>query len=204
MAKKVVQLYDKYKSTTKVFPKIIEECFEESAKEYITGQVVANPTPTGEETTLATLKIGSTQYAIPVPTSVIANPELVGTEAELGSLQIGDTKYKIGGGKQLYQHNITMQYSYYIIRFEIINDSATSITSIDTIKDYLFNNNFKFEYNAKNCNGYMDNGSYEGAIYGIHRLTNTGYIQADYFKNGTPTTEDIPDPTAIYDNVITL
>ena len=50
----------------------------------------------------------------------------------------------------------------------------------------------------------MDNGSNEGVIYGIHRVTATGYIKADYFKNGTSTTEDISDPTDIYDIVITL
>lgn len=121
-----------------------------------------------------------------------------------GNLTLDGNAVGGGGGKQLYQHNITMQYSYYIIHLEIINNSATSITSVSTIKDYLLNNNFKYDYNAKQCSGFMNNGSNVGIIYGVHRLTASGNIKADYLKNGTPTTDDIADPTAGYDIVTPL
>lgn len=155
MAKRVIQLYDKYKSTTKVYPKVVEESFEPSAKEYIKGQVVANPTPAGGETTLAYLEIGGTKYAIPVPTNVVANPELAGTEAELGSIQIGETKYKIGGGKQLYQHNITGKEKTTAnfkgrVGFTIINSSPTEMLLSDII-DYLTTN-----YPVSDTSSYKD------------------------------------------------
>ena len=43
---------------------------------------------------------------------VVANPTLAGTESELSGLEVDGTKYKVGGGgSQLYQHNITSEFT---------------------------------------------------------------------------------------------
>lgn len=155
MAKRVIQLYDKYKSTTKVYPLIVGESITPDAKDkiddIIEDNIVANPTPAGGETTLAYLEIGGTKYAIPVPTTVVANPTLAGTEADLGSIQIGETKYKIGGGKQLYRHCIvanadfsTYGYTYHLT-FDIINDNANALNTNVKIAEYLYNHDIKWD-----------------------------------------------------------
>ena len=132
MAKKVIQMYDKYKSTTKIYPKVIKECFQEDAQEYIEGQVVANPELAGTEGSLTSLEVGGTKYKVEQPINVEANPTLAGTEADLTGIQIGETKYKVGGGSQLYQHNITgnlmdggLGYNY-CVSITIINDRLRS------------------------------------------------------------------------------
>ena len=83
-------------------------------------------------------------------TQVVANPTLVGTEADLEGIQIGSTKYKVGGGKQLYQHNIVVQYesgtNFFRIGFPIISESATAMDKsavIDWIEAHIpENSNF--------------------------------------------------------------
>ena len=109
MAKKVIQMYDKYKSTTKIYPKVIKESFQDDAKEYIEGQVVANPELAGTEAGLTSLEVGGTKYKVEQPINVVANPTLAGTEDNLTGLQVGDTKYKVpsgGGGSTRYLHKI--------------------------------------------------------------------------------------------------
>lgn len=64
MAKKVIQMYDKYKSTTKIYPKVIKECFQDDAQEYIEGQVEANPEIAGTEADLESIKIRNTKYKV--------------------------------------------------------------------------------------------------------------------------------------------
>ena len=54
----------------------------------------ANPTLSGGEATLSSLKINDTNYAVG-GTEVVANPTLAGTEGALTGLQVGDTKYKV-------------------------------------------------------------------------------------------------------------
>ena len=208
MAKKVIQMYDKYQSTTKVYPKVIKESFQEDAQEYIEGQVVANPTPAGGETTLAYIEIGGTKYAIPVPTTVIANPTLAGTEAELGSIQIGETKYKIGGGKQLYQHNISMIDNTYksFISFSIINDSNSSFSKSDVIT--YIKNNFSALLPLP-CNAvlyYLDILHIGTSLY----INYTGGSNNFHFygvgTDGVVLTGDVTDDTTfiVYDKVIAL
>ena len=143
MAKKVIQMYDKYKSTTKIYPKVIKECFQEDAQEYIEGQVKANPTLAGTEAGLTGLEVGGTKYKVEQPINVVANPTLAGTEADLEGIEIGDTKYKIGGGKQLYQHNITAFDASNSNRLivKIINDSNTPFT-FSSLVSFLKTNGF--------------------------------------------------------------
>lgn len=56
---KVKTLTDKYNSTVKIYPKVIEECLPEG----IVG-VVANPTLAGTEASLTGLQIGETKYKV--------------------------------------------------------------------------------------------------------------------------------------------
>lgn len=129
MAKRVIQMYDKYKSTTKTYPKVIKECLQKDVTDYIEGQVEANPT-------------------------------LAGTEASLTGLQIGETKYKVGGGKQLYQHNITISNknsTQWIFRLTIINDT---ITPIDTTTLRLWLTAKGFDASESTPHYYKANGIY--------------------------------------------
>lgn len=183
MAKRIVQLYDKYKSTTKVYPLIVGECITPDAKDkiddIIEDNIIANPTPAGGETTLAYLEIGGTKYAIPVPTTVIANPTLAGTEADLGSIQIGDTKYKIGGGKQLYQYEISFRNVDSQILFNINFILADNLTSINDFKDWLTTNNHTSTSNLF----YISGGHFKGSVAYALYLDNTT-IKIGYCTSG--------------------
>ena len=97
MAKKIKVLTDKYKSTTKIYPKIKKECLPSDVLNDLDDitKVVANPTLAGTESELTGIEVGDTKYKIPEGTVVIANPTLAGTEDNLEGLQVGDTKYKI-------------------------------------------------------------------------------------------------------------
>jgi len=64
MAKRVIQMYDKYKSTTKTYPKIIKECLQEDVTNYIEGQVEANPELAGTEADLESITIKGTKYKV--------------------------------------------------------------------------------------------------------------------------------------------
>lgn len=160
MAKRVIQLYDKYKSTTKVYPLIIGECLTDDAKE--------------------TIKcIADKEIEDNVP-DIIANVELAGTEAELTSLQIGDTKYKIGGGKQLYQHNIFLSSTGYLakISVSIISESSTSMT-LNDLKTWLNNKGFN---NVSTL--YCLVGGYYGSTVSNHNMLVGGLIGI-FNNNGT-------------------
>lgn len=126
MAKKVIQMYDKYKSTTKIYPKIIEECLPSDIADKIEDA-----------------------------TKVTANPTLDGTESDLTSLEVGDTKYKVDGGKQLYQHNVVLTYStnYKFKVFTIVNDNSANFTN-STFAQYLYNNNFRSKDVCLGVSGY--------------------------------------------------
>lgn len=142
MAKRVIQMYDKYKSTTKTYPKIIKECLQKDVTDYIEGQVEANPTLAGSEAELTGLQVGDTKYKVPQGTTVIANPDPAG-ETALTGLQIGDTKYKVGS--KLYQHNLWVKgsryaggtYHYIYCGISITSYSNTPLTTYALIKDYL-------------------------------------------------------------------
>lgn len=79
----------------------------------------------------------------------IANPTLSGNETELTSIGIGSVAYKIGGGKQLYQHNIKLFRSGfdYVCFFKIINDESTPYN--DRINDlFTYLSQFTFTTNT--------------------------------------------------------
>lgn len=141
MAKRVIQLYDKYKSTTKVYPLIIGECLTDDA--------------------LDTIKEG----VKPLIPDVIANIELSGDEAELTSLQIGNTKYKIGGGggKQLYNHLVYINKDSDSLKIEayvnIITESPTPFT-MSAFKTYISDN-------LSNGGRYVATGTYWDATNGV-------------------------------------
>lgn len=190
MAKKVIQMYDKYKSTTKIYPKVIKECFQEDAQEYIEGQVVANPELAGTENSLTGLQVGDTKYKVELPINVVANPTLAGTESELEGIQIGDTKYKMpsGGGTQLYQHNIFAynndgQYNAFGLSF--ISNSSTPFSSMTDLQTWLATN-FKTSgtspYNWKFCpaNGQYLSGANYRKILGLTFFQNQNEIYVYY------------------------
>lgn len=188
MAKRVIQLYDKYKSTTKVYPLIVGESITNDAKEEIA-------------------KIADAEIEGKVP-EVEANPELAGTEAELGSIQIGETKYKIGGGKQLYQHNISLLDSLYkqFITFTIISSNSSAMSKSDIV------NYIKTNFNSLNplpCNAIL---YYSNVLHCASALWINYENPYNYFNfygiatdgtlmNGNITTED---SFTAHDNVIAL
>lgn len=204
MAKRVIQMYDKYKSTTKTYPKIIKECLQDDVLDLIEGQVEANPTLAGTEASLTGLQIGDTKYAVPQGTTVVANPTLAGTEADLEGLQVGDTKYKVGGGKQLYQHNIRVKalhvhsgsYYYLSTGITIINDSNVSIDTFEKLYSYLTSkgytsiNSILTSVNGRfivgqeyYLNGIYANGNNQIVVlgfYGSNNSTTVEYVQTDF------------------------
>ena len=164
MAREIIQMYDKYHSTKKVYPKVVEECLPEDIATKIENstKVTANPTLAGTEAELTGLEVGDTKYKVPTPTTVVANPELAGTESDLEGLQVGETKYKIGGGKQLYQHNITINHTdggLGSISLQIINDSDTAFT-LSSLYNYI-QTNFSNNSNKSglSCNGIFNYGN---------------------------------------------
>lgn len=155
MAREIIQMYDKYHSTKKVYPKVIEECLPEDYQ-------------------------GLPEAIEDIPT-VVANPELAGTEGDLESLQVGDTKYKIGGGKQLYLHTVYVSrtngdYTACEGWLSIITDNNTPFTYA-TLVQYLETKNFTGNVNYPMC-GYFNAGANIESIFGVsidssHKL----YIQ---------------------------
>ena len=148
-----------------------------------------------------------TKYKVPQPTTVIANPTLAGTEATLEGLQVGDTKYKVGGGKQLYLHNITIQTnSYVMLTCQIINQSDTAFT-FDTLKTWLQTNNFINTNDCYMASGYYyyNSGSYL-TIAGISYIAGDGGLSVIGKKEDNATFEHIGITTtsSFKDRIITL
>lgn len=147
MAKEIIQMYDKYHSTKKVYPKVLEECLPEDYQ-----------------------GLPDTVEKIPV---VVANPTLAGTEGDLEGIQVGDTKYKIGGGKQLYQHNITYsildtsERFHWQLNITIINDSNTPINTLALLNTYLYNNNLRSASKSLQCSGVQLDTNYNTRYYNI-------------------------------------
>ena len=175
MAKRVIQMYDKYKSTTKTYPKVIKECLQEDVTDYIEGQVKANPTLAGTEASLEGLQVGDTKYKVEQPINVVANPSPAGT-TELTGIQIGTTKYKINSGKQLYQHNIKLDADYCYIYIVIISDRSTAYTKND-LSQYLMDNNIDSINSALNSvNGYYARGGEYSIPMSLFYETTNGFV----------------------------
>lgn len=143
MAKKIIQMYDKYQSTTKVYPKVLEECLPEDYQ-----------------------GLPDTVEDIPV---VVANPTLAGTEGDLEGIQVGDTKYKIGGGKQLYQHNLNWGVDSNGLKTNlhglfIINDSPTPFT-FNTLLQWLSSHGYE-QSSATDFTHRYSAGAYGTRAYG--------------------------------------
>ena len=209
MAKKIIQMYDKYQSTTKVYPKIIKECLQEDVTNYIEGQVVANPTLAGTEAELTGLQVGDTKYKIPEGTVVTANPTLAGTEADLESIEIGDTKYKVGGGKQLYRHCITILYAtQYFISFDIINDREASYTDKwSDITAYMTAKGFNgWNYCLPASGRFAKSGDTKAIVNGLCMFASSPQIVNSSSGASDPnySQDNMATPTACYDKVVAL
>ena len=207
MAKKVIQMYDKYKSTTKIYPKVIKECFQEDAQEYIEGQVVANPELAGTEAGLTGLEVGGTKYKVEQPINVEANPTLAGTEAELEGIEIGDTKYKIGGGKQLYQHLVSIYNANFTVTITIINDVATQF-NFTTLHAYIKGLGYYYNSTVNSQTGNFNpmfpvNGiKYQtGAIVGAYIDSSSDYFKVFLYNGGT---DNLYNSFPLQDVVISL
>lgn len=150
-------------------------------------------------------------------TDVVVNPTLVGDEPEMTGIQVGGQKYKApqggGGGKQLYQHTITLITGTQAIKksyasLTIINSSASQFT-INEVVTYFKDNGFSMDttefpdayYPATGVINF--NNSY--AIYGIYV-----YISVEYGEDYLYVTHlgseysDIFSPEDIIDTVIAL
>ena len=208
MAKKVIQMYDKYKSTTKIYPKVIKECFQDDAKEYIEGQVKANPTLAGTEASLTGLEVGGTKYKVEQPINVVANPTLAGTEADLESIEIGETKYKIGGGgKQLYQHNFYIISAVVRLTAKITTDSSTQMTAND-LANYLYSNGLTTNEKCIEATGWHQNqndNNWTDLICGIYSTSSIDSgLQVSWFRGGTELFGSFGSSSKFVDTVITL
>lgn len=190
MAKKVIQMYDKYKSTTKIYPKIIEECLPSDI-------------------------VGKIEDA----TKVTANPTLAGTEADLTGLQVGDTKFKVGGGKQLYQHNIFCQFASGVgtnwagnYNFSFTNDVSEKYTNISNALTALYSK--LGDNNKVRASGHatFTSGEGEKSIISIHFVTNgtevifthNGVSGHNIDTNGENKTNIITWNTNFEDDVVAL
>ena len=120
MAREIIQMYDKYHSTKKVYPKVVEECLPEDYQ--------GLPEEVEEKST------------------VVANPELAGTEDSLEGIEIDGTKYKAGGGKTLYQHNIKINLSSFKGTMTIISQSNEEINTGLKLFNFLKRTSFSTAY----------------------------------------------------------
>jgi hypothetical protein len=107
---------------------------------------------------------------------------------------------EIGGGKQLYQHNAIITYTFNgttrMKLYPVINDSNVAFTQA-TFSKYLYDNNFKTK---DNCWG----------LIGYHNLSGNVYFDGAYSLNGSSlkiysSNVDLAyDITDFTDNVITI
>lgn len=138
MPKKVITLKDKYKSTTFIYPKQIQQSLPSDIQ-----PVVPEPesyTPTGEEPVAQYITIGDTVYKFEGGTDVVANPILAGTEADLTGLQIGDTKYKIPTGSTTHKYLVHVEIyrvGYGSIYFTVLKDDITNFTMETLIQKFI-------------------------------------------------------------------
>lgn len=199
---KVKTLTDKYNSTVKIYPKVIEECLPEGIV-----SVEANPTLAGTEAGLTGIQVGNTKYKVEQPITIVANPDPAG-ETELTGLQIGETKYKIGEGKQLYQHNVSLLYATsYFISVSFISDSATPISSASALATYLNSKSFSGWNVCLSASGAYKKGSVITPVVGLCAYDNN-HIQVVHCLSGSNDpnyqVDQLVDATGIGDRVITL
>lgn len=120
-------------------------------------------------------------YNLPLGSQVEANPELEGTEDALESVRIDGTNYSIGGGKQLYQHNLHLSGANIEIYCQIINDNDTPFNTLLSLSQWLYSKglyygsspHYRNSLQASGINndyfiiGIQDNGNNNGQIYGV-------------------------------------
>lgn len=156
MAKKITVLTDKYKSTTKIYPKVILDSLTPEVKEYIESQASNDPKlfiirtePTyiaGNAYSISKSDITGDykqyDYVLYVDWTsgqVIKSLyyiNMIDVNTVLLTL-IGD----VSGGKQLYQHNIYFKDGSSSIHAIITNDNNTKFT-IETFTKWLYDNGF--------------------------------------------------------------
>lgn len=185
MAKKIIQMYDKYQSTTKVYPKVLEECLPEDYQ--------------GLPDSLDDLE--ETVENIP---EVIANPELAGTEDDLEGLQVGNTKYKVGGGKQLYQHNIVLQLnSTGAVTLQLITDNNVTM-NITEIADYIKTKSSGSTYPIIASGYYISTAKLYG-VYDVFKDSSNNVKFSRYaFADGSQGSSDITNFSIYKYNIVEL
>lgn len=159
MPRKIVTLRDKYKSTTALYPRVVEECLPEDYQGLPTeitnkldkGVYYTTTAPTfymGDDYGIGFSYIGNKNNDIDFKlgdlviyinngtTESVFKVNEINTESNLlGLTKIGD----IGGGKQLYKHNVWVHDNGYTtnLAITIINDSNEKINTYDKLKAYL-------------------------------------------------------------------
>lgn len=250
MAKKVVQLYDKYHSTTKVFPKVIEECLPEDIvekindKEILTLEIEESQFTDETHFTLTDSQLAQLKGQAVI--KVILNDYILvgvqrdyvdalyysytfidvtgGTGAETLLVRKIDIvketgageiiPVSAGGGKQLYQHNITFK-GYLLdytdqkinISLTIINDNNTPINSYTLLATFLTNKGCGSQTSAYACSGSFYSTGFQ-VPYGI--MVNNGVLKLCYGRanDGTDQTSGNINwgtgNSTITDTIITL
>ena len=138
-------------------------------------------------------------------TQVVANPTLVGTESDLEGIQIAGTKYKVGGGKQLYRHEINFSYGVdsFEINLTIISEKSTQYSNsqfIDWLKSQpnmvVVCNGFKWSASDKwFITGVLWNSNNKKfMIHGLKNQTTITIENYDNLSNGNVDTSYIPRP----------
>lgn len=141
----------------------------------------------------------------------VANPTLSGNETELTSIGIGSAAYKVGGGKQLYQHNIMVSKSTSTLTFtlSIISNRATAY-DITSLLDYIKANT---ECNPSNIKEYTtkpyiivsgESRISNRVLIGIAEYNSTVYLIRYDVVNLTTDGVEINTDWSVNDNVITL
>ena len=149
-------------------------------------------------------------YNLPLGSQVEANPTLEGTESDLEGIEIDGTKFKVGGGKQLYQHNILVYNStakYLTFSLQFISDSNTPITNTTYLGTWLYNNGFYIDdHNDKfmpAC-GQMDYSAVYYNVNGINYNTYQNQIRWRGFKENAIQTGQIGSGFVVEDTIIAL
>lgn len=114
--------------------------------------------------------------------NVVANPTLEGTEAELTGLQVGDTKYKAGGGKKLYQYEISYRNTDSQILTNITFILSDELTDLASFRTWLTTNNHTATSNLFYINGGHYKGNCAYAVYLDNTTIKIGYCTPNTYS----------------------
>lgn len=155
--------------------------------------------------------------------NVVANPTLEGTESDLEGIEIDGTKYKVGGGKQLYQHNISIYFnntdtgSRTFLNLTLILDNNTALDTTEKVANKLWDLGYDL-YNDKGmiATGFHFIGGTYNKTYSIIRVgayNNYPYhkrVRFQYFDSSLTTLQTVgyndllPTEGSVTDTIVSL